>query len=226
MGTMGILLPCDGSEPLPISVGDYLHIQQLVGGCFDAVSAEMGAPRFPDAPSAFTAVGYVHDEGLLIGLAPNTMASLMFDRHLVGDVVVVSGTSPEGEYDGDNHDVPSWFADQVFDGSLRLTANTFHSIATLCSDAVKFARQDGALDDEMYEALMAMMASGDDQYDDLIGDMLETCVVYMAGRKMGMPPLHPKHDDDQAVRDLLGVDIETALSDEAIASFLNQEEGK
>ena len=226
MSTVGILLPCDGSEPLPISVGDYLHIQQLVGGHFDCVRYDMDADRFPDAPSAFTAIGYVHDEGLLIGLEPNIMASLMFDRHLVGDVVVVSGTSPKGEYDGDNHDVPSWFADLVFGGSLRQEAQEMHDVASLSAIAVEFAYKDGLLDDELFMSLVALMRSDDAESDDTVANVLEMCIVYMTGRLAGMPAVTREDMERRGVERLLGDTLESVLSDEAIASFINNQEGK
>lgn len=226
MGTMGILIPCDGSEPSPISVGDYKHIQELVGGCFDVVRYDMDDERFPDAGAPFTAIGYVHDEGLLIGLEANVQASLMFDRHLVGDVVVVSGTSPKGEYDGEQYDVPSWFADKVFDGSLREEAETMNNLAHLSALAIKIAHEDGLLDDELYGALLGMMASHDDENDDVITSAIQMCVTYAIGRMNGMPALTREDLERRAVERTLGVDMDEVLSDEAIASFINNQEGK
>ena len=68
-------------------------IHEIVGGWFDAVAGE-------------EIVGYVHDEGLLIGLPLNAVASLLFQRPLVGDCVVVGSLNEKGVYDGENHDVP------------------------------------------------------------------------------------------------------------------------
>lgn len=122
--TTGILLPCDGSEPQPVYVsGDYTDIQAFVGGLFDCVRREMIAAQFgAEDADDFVAIGYVNDEGLLIGLEENKMASVMFGKRLVGDVLVLSGTSPTGAYDGETYDVPSWFASRVFDGSLHSVA--------------------------------------------------------------------------------------------------------
>jgi len=79
----------------------YEIITDLVGGYLDSVSNSDGS-----------VVGYLHDEGLLIGLPVNTVASLLFSRPLVGNVVLVGGISPEGEYDGENHDLPDRFFDE------------------------------------------------------------------------------------------------------------------
>jgi hypothetical protein len=70
-------------------------IQEAVGGYIDAVRGE-------------DIVGYVNDEGLLMGLPYNTLASILFGRHLVGDVLVVGSFSESGEYDGADYNIPEW----------------------------------------------------------------------------------------------------------------------
>lgn len=120
----GILFPIgEDTEPLPIAVGDHININALVGGHFDAVRREftpeeLAGEDAPDGAQPFVAVGYVHDEGRIINLPLNKLATVVFGQELYGDVVLVSGTSPDGEYDGDNYDVPTWFADAVHNGSL------------------------------------------------------------------------------------------------------------
>lgn len=59
-------------------------------------------------------VGYVNDEGLLIGLEPNILASILFGRPLVGNVVVLGALNDEGEYDGENHDIPEQYLSPAF----------------------------------------------------------------------------------------------------------------
>lgn len=73
------------------------ELQTMVGGLIDCV-------RNDDL------VGYVNDEGLLMGLPLNGWASLMLGQPLVGDVVIVGGYNKAGYYDGENHDIPEWFA--------------------------------------------------------------------------------------------------------------------
>lgn len=70
-------------------------IQEAVGGYIDAVRGE-------------DIVGYVNDEGLLMGLPHNALASIIFGRYLVGNVLVVGSFSEEGEYDGADYDIPVW----------------------------------------------------------------------------------------------------------------------
>lgn len=74
----------------------HVVLNEICGGWIDCV-------RNDDV------VGYVHDEGLLIGLSPNALASLLFGRPLVGNCVVLGALNAQGEYDGENHDVPPMY---------------------------------------------------------------------------------------------------------------------
>ena len=76
-------------------------IHEIVEGWFDCVRRE-------------AVVGYVHDEGLLIGLPVNVVASALFGRPLVGNCVVLGALNERGEYDGENHNVPSGLLSQDF----------------------------------------------------------------------------------------------------------------
>ena len=84
-------------EPGSDDIGISEFINAAVGGWFDAVHP------FPN--DDLNIVGYVHDEGLLLGLEPNPVASALFGRFLVGTVVVVGALNEEGQYDGDSHSV-------------------------------------------------------------------------------------------------------------------------
>jgi len=92
-----VLTPEGEVETLALS--DYTQLCTAVGGLIDVVSTR-------DLPDV---VGYVNDEGLLIGLAPNALASMLFSRPLVGPCVLVGCLSPTGDYDGENYDVPARF---------------------------------------------------------------------------------------------------------------------
>ena len=85
---------------IPTENGHTL-IHEIVGGWFDCVRGE-------------EIVGYVHDEGLLIGLPVNAVASMLVQRPLVGDCVVIGSLNEKGEYDGENHDVPKAFTSGRF----------------------------------------------------------------------------------------------------------------
>jgi hypothetical protein len=79
--------------------GAHTVIHELVGGWFDCVNDyEMGV------------TAYVHDEGLLIDLPTNNIASLLFRRVLAGDALLVGIADDEG-YDTN---VPSDFMTEHF----------------------------------------------------------------------------------------------------------------
>ena len=98
------------TQDIPSENGHTL-IHEIVGGWFDCVRGE-------------EIVGYVHDEGLLIGLPVNAVASMLFQRPLVGDCVVIGSLNEKGEYDGENHDVPMVYTSgRFFDFAKEVAEN-------------------------------------------------------------------------------------------------------
>lgn len=92
--TTALVINTDGSNyKLELGERSLSQLQEVVGGYIDAVRGD-------------DFVGYVNDEGLLIGLDYNPVASSLFGRTLVGDVVIVGAFSADGEYDGADHNVP------------------------------------------------------------------------------------------------------------------------
>jgi len=228
----GILLKAEeGAEPMPIPVSDYISIQQYVGGWFDCVQENYKASEFLlETDDEFIAVGYVHDEGIILGLPLNKLASVMFRRELYGDVVVVSGTSPKGEYDGDNHDVPSWFCDVVFGGSLANTVDELDSKAEFLRDSLLRGVREGLLDEETASSLVVAMSQAPNLSEEemkMVGNILDTMGRYHMARLMGMP----RFSDDLLGRidDLVEMmdEVEsTEVTDEAIAKFLSENGGE
>jgi len=103
----GLFLPSGTCvEPQHILVDGYKDIQKYVGGNFDCVSTDVGRDDV-------SFEGYVNDEGLLIGLEYNYLASALFGRDLVGDCVLLWGLSPDGERDGDNYDMPAEMVESI-----------------------------------------------------------------------------------------------------------------
>lgn len=98
--TTALLIKTDGQHravELP-DERSYEILRDLIGGTLDSVSNKDGS-----------VIGYLHDEGLLIGLPINAVASLMFSRPLVGDVVLVGALDENGNYDGENHELPEGY---------------------------------------------------------------------------------------------------------------------
>lgn len=87
------------------------EIQAKVGGYIDSVKTQ--AINEAD-DTEMVLVGYVHDEGRILDMPLNPLASIVFNRELVGDVVLVNGTNPEnGDYDGENYDLPLDFINYI-----------------------------------------------------------------------------------------------------------------
>jgi len=136
-----LLISTDGQHrqiDLPTE-DSYEVLRDLIGGLLDTVTSPNGA-----------VVGYLHDEGLLIGLPVNTVASMLFSRPLVGNVVLVGGLSPDGEYDGENHDLPEPFFRQDYLAYLSQVSTDEELITTIQGhiSEMDFAPQVYALTDE------------------------------------------------------------------------------
>ena len=103
--TTALLITTTG-EARPVQLpqeGSHLVLNELCGGWLDCVRND-----------EMKVVGYVHDEGLLIGLDPNVVASALFGRPLVGNCVIVGAVNERGFYDGENHDIPEQFLTDGF----------------------------------------------------------------------------------------------------------------
>lgn len=223
MGTYGILLPCDGTEPLPVSVGDHLHIADMVGGHFDVVTFDynanaLGALDAPRDAQEFVAVGYLNDTGLVDGLPMNAMGSIMFGRDLYGPIVVVSGTSPNGEYDGDNHDIPTWFGNAVFNGGLHGAAQLLDKHAKANLVALALAFEDGVFTDYEQVRIMEMIDSNDPDYDDSIALIFSVAVTYAMGRSNGSISKFDREGYEQFKFER----GESLVTDEEIENFFNE----
>lgn len=123
------------------SESGHTVIHEIVGGWFDAVRHE-------------SLVGYVHDEGLLIGLPVNVVASALFSRPLVGDCVIVGALNERGEYDGENHDVPAGLLSHEFTAEALNLANdekALTAIQTIIA-GMDMAPKFVAMNDEQFDA--------------------------------------------------------------------------
>lgn len=148
---MGALMPAGTNERITeVQVGDYKSIQDLIGGLFDCVRAE--------TPTGEVLVGYVHDEGLMLGMETNWYASALFGRELVGPCVVVSGTSPDGAYDGDNYDLPQEIFQFLVGEFTQHVADTYNESA-LITMGVNLAVKFGIIGDEELSEFRGMLES-------------------------------------------------------------------
>jgi hypothetical protein len=164
---MAVLLPVGSdAQPIPVAISDIESIQHHVGGYFECVTMEYDPHEMFDEVSTetkFVCVGYVHEEGRMLNLEPNELASTIFNQQLVGNVVIVSGTSPKGEYDGESYDLPEWFINGVFT-HLRSAVSLGNRLNAVMSGLKKFlvvAIEDGlATSEEITEMVMRAALEG------------------------------------------------------------------
>lgn len=107
-----------GAKVERIQVGELADIQDRVGGTIDAVRKQVSKD--------ICAVGYVHDEGLLLDLEMNWIASALFMQEIRGTVVVVNGFNADNEYDGDNHDLPDVYIQYMQTKFVDKVAETYN----------------------------------------------------------------------------------------------------
>jgi len=123
-----VLLPAGTQvSPEEILIDDYKNIQQVIGGAFDCVRYVGEDMDGKDIVLA----GYVHDEGLLIGMEMNYLATMLFSQIIVGPCVVTYALSPNGEYDGDDYDMPEELVNFMKGDLLSATAVTYNEAALM-----------------------------------------------------------------------------------------------
>lgn len=83
-------------EYVPVGTPMHEFINAQVGGHFDSVRPMRREQKF---------IGYVNDEGLLLGMEPNALASAIFGRFLCGPCVIIGTVNEHGEEDGENYNI-------------------------------------------------------------------------------------------------------------------------
>ena len=192
------MLPCGvGNEIEPAIVGDLESIQQYVGGCIDAVRTEL--------EDGTVIVGYCHDEGLILNLETNWFASALFNQQLAGPVVLVSGTSPDGEYDGENYDLPENFYKFLTTKFTKRVADTYNETMIMTA-GLALARRVGILDDEemlVLDEQLDRASQGDDaDFVQHMQDLAKRCEAFGIVK-------------ESDTMDSMFADIEKMLADEA-----------
>lgn len=167
--TAGLLLPAGSNvSPEPIFVEDYKSIQNLVGGAFDAVRTDMGHDQV-------ALVGYVHDEGMLIPLEYNYIATALFKQNIFGDCVVVWGLDENGVYDGENHDIPEFMVNFLSEELMESVANSYN-LSSEIAYALEYAVEFGIGDEDEINMLMLTMLDNVSEHKsnhDTMGRILE-----------------------------------------------------
>lgn len=155
MSVAGMFLPCGvGAQPVPVLVGDVADIQSKVGGVFDCVTAVLSK----DDNSAIV-VGYINDMGALDGSELNYLATALFQRELAGDVVVVWGCDENGQYDGENHDLPEQVSHWMCTHLLDWTAERYNEAIMLHAMLSEAVSRGLATDAEVTDLKNALYAA-------------------------------------------------------------------
>lgn len=167
-----------GGDVIPVDVNGYQEIQDKVGGLFDVVRQQVN--------DDIVAVGYVHDEGLLLDLEMNWLASALFMREIRGDVVVVNGCSPEGEYDGESYDLPSAFIDYMKTTFLAKVAHTYNE-SVVMSTAFDYVMEHGLMSESEIDELLEMMESSSGTAEELreLRDRLDRVIEIVNDHQAG-----------------------------------------
>lgn len=128
-----------------ITIDSLESIQNYVGGTIDAVRTEVA--------DTICAVGYVHDEGLILDLEMNWLASALFSREIRGNVVLVNGYNEDNKYDGDNHDFPDVFVRYMKTSFLKKVADAYNE-SQMISAMLKYSLDAGLITKEGIDNLL------------------------------------------------------------------------
>lgn len=176
-----------GVEPEAVMIDGLESIQLLVGGCIDAVriDTQQVNPETGEEEPRFTLVGYVHDEGIMLDMEINWVASALFQQRIVGNVVLVSGNSPTGEYDGENHDIPDTLFKWLSTSFVKHVAKTYNE-SVMIAEILEYVKNDGgftpaevALFTDTMQNIMNEGVSDNTDGTDIIESMLEKAKQHM-----------------------------------------------
>jgi len=140
-----------GAKVERIQVNELEDIQDRVGGMIDAVRKQVSKD--------IVAVGYVHDEGLILDMEMNWIASALFMQEIRGPVVVVNGLSNEYEYDGDNHDLPDEFITYMQTKFVDKVAETYNE-SKMVQAMLEYAFNKDLMTEDEVATLLEHLESG------------------------------------------------------------------
>ena len=141
-----------GAKVERIQVGELEDIQSRVGGMIDAVRKQVSKD--------IVAVGYVHDEGLILDMEMNWIASALFMQEIRGPVVVVNGLSNDlREYDGDNHDLPDEFITYMQTKFIDKVAETYNE-SKMVQAMLEYAFNKDMMTEDEVTTLLQHLESG------------------------------------------------------------------
>jgi hypothetical protein len=115
-------------------------------------------------------LGYVHDEGLIRNMEPNYLATALFRQELRGPCLLMSGLSPEGVYDGECYDLPSWVWEGLSTDLVQRTASTYNKSKLLQFGLSCAVEERFCTEDELHELAKAIIAQSDFNNETMMSD--------------------------------------------------------
>lgn len=174
---VGMFLPKGSNvEPEPFFFQNYEDLQNAVGGPFDVVRTDLGRDDV-------ALLGYVNDIGLLTGEDFNYLATALFKQNLVGNVVVTWGLSPNGEYDGDDYDIPEAMVEFI-QGELVASTADAYNLSVMSSLACQMAVECGLRTEDDIMELVRGISGNDrsevDAWGEKLNDLLKAVIDFEA----------------------------------------------
>jgi hypothetical protein len=174
---VGMFLPTGSNvEPEPFFFQNYEDLQNAVGGAFDVVRTDLGREDV-------ALLGYVNDTGLITGEEYNYLATALFKQNLVGNVVVTWGLSPNGEYDGDDYDIPESMVEFIQGELVHSTAEAYN-LSVMSSLACQMAVACGIrTEDDIMDIVRGMNSADRDEANSWakkLNEMLEAVIAFEA----------------------------------------------
>jgi len=166
MSTRGLLLQAgQGGAVIPIHVDGLESLQKAVGGNIDAVRLAVNDRIY--------VVGYCHDEGMLLDMDINWLASALFHQKLHGNVVLVNGYDETGIDDGESHDLPTEFMLWVATTFARKVGETYNE-SVMISMIIQYAIENDIVSTEETQVFqdairIAVEEPGEHPAEDKIG---------------------------------------------------------
>lgn len=154
---IGCVLPAGvGGQIKRVIIGELEDLQKLVGGHIEPVTAQ-----FADG---FYVTMLVNEDGISKDLEMNWIASALFMREIVGDVVLVRTQENDGELDYDFLDLPSEFINWLEERHMPRVADAYNQ-TLMVSAMFRLAVQENLISeeevDEFFNDTMTYLEGGD-----------------------------------------------------------------
>ena len=155
--TIGCVLPAGvGGSIKRVIIEDLDDLQRLVGGYIEPLTAQIADDLFITM--------LVNEDGRTQDLEMNWIASALFMREIVGDVVLVRASDENGVLADDFHDLPTEFIAWLEEKHMPRVADAYNQ-TLMVSALFKFAVVENLIPedevDEFFQDTMVYLEGGD-----------------------------------------------------------------